>query len=51
MEDVIERLPHFIDQIYNRRRLHSALGYVPPEEYELQHARQGGQNPEAHLST
>lgn len=47
MEDVIERLPHFIDQIYNRRRLHSALGYVPPEEYELQYARQEGQNPEA----
>ena len=51
MEDVIECLPHFIDQIYNRRRLHSALGYVPPEEYEFQYARQGGQNPEAHLST
>ena len=51
MEDVIERLPHFIDQIYNRRRLHSALGYVPPEEYELQYARQEGQNLTAHLST
>ena len=51
MRDVIERLPHFIDQIYNRRRLHSALGYKTPEEYETYYVRPKGQSPEACLST
>jgi hypothetical protein len=27
----------FIDQYYNRCRLHSALGYKPPEEFEQAH--------------
>ena len=32
--DVIENVPHFMEEVYNKKRLHSSLGYVPPEEFE-----------------
>jgi putative transposase len=36
LADVQKRLPHFIEQVYNRKRLHSSLGYKPPDEFEEQ---------------
>jgi len=39
-EDVTARMPRFIEEVYNGRRLHLALGYRPPTEFEVQLAQQ-----------
>lgn len=33
-DDVLKRVPYFIEAVYNQKRLHSSLGYRPPNEFE-----------------
>ena len=40
--DVLRQLPCFIEEVYNRRRLHSSLGYLTPHEYEVKLHKKGG---------
>jgi transposase InsO family protein len=32
--EVLRSVEHFIEAVYNQKRLHSALGYLPPAEFE-----------------
>lgn len=32
--DVMDRVPYFIEDVYNKKRLHSSLDYLPPDEFE-----------------
>jgi putative transposase len=46
MENVQQRIPHFIEDVYNHKRLHSAIGCRPPCEYKrlLESTPAPGQN-------
>jgi len=34
LADVQRRIPYFIEAVYHQKRLHSTLGYLPPDEFE-----------------
>ena len=34
LTDANAQIGHFLEAVYNQKRLHSSLGYLPPAEYE-----------------
>lgn len=45
LADVEKRVPYFIEDVYNRKRLHSSLSYRSPDEFERTILKNNQQNP------
>jgi len=51
LADARASMQQFLERIYNRKRLHSALGYVPPAEFEAHLAAQKNKEAAARLDS
>lgn len=51
MTDVIERVPRFIEEVYNQKRLHSSLGYMTPVEFETRYWEMKNNDCNPHLKS
>lgn len=49
--DVAKRIPIFIEQVYNTKRLHSSIGYLTPDEFEMNFLNKEQQKESSQLVT
>ncbi len=43
--DAYQQIGRFLDEVYQRKRIHSSLGYLTPAEFEWQWVAVGSQEP------
>jgi len=46
LEDARSRIGEFLEQVYNRQRMHSALRYLTPDEFERESDARGSDGPD-----
>ena len=44
LSDAKAQIGHFLEAVYNHKRLHSSLGYLPPAEYEQRYQKDRDKN-------
>ena len=51
LADARAQIGHFLEAVYNQKRLHSSLGYLPPAEFEKTYHERPRQEPDDHTLT